>query len=230
MGVAWRKVVLRVAPRPASPAEGACGFEEVVGSVGEGGAALEPIDHVALVGFEQEFELGAEAGDALSQAGGFVDAVEVFHFGFEQLERGADGEVEIAGGFEELFAVGEGLAAVAARWAGRRRTCGRGREAAGWRRAAFRRLPCRAAGRRCRGPALQSEGWRRRGRSSWRRLLRARGLRRRRRRRLRAECRRRARRRPRCLTERSAKKRWWLTMMMSDSRARRRISVMKQRR
>ena len=31
------------------------------------------------------------------------------------------------------------------------------------------------------------------------------------------------------LTERSAKKRWWLTMMMSLSAALRRISVMKQR-
>ena len=68
----------------------------------EGHAALHPKDHVAGVRFEQELKLGAQAGDALFEAGRFVDAVEALHLGFEAAEGGADGQVEVAGGFEEL--------------------------------------------------------------------------------------------------------------------------------
>ena len=104
MGVACRNVCATAgAPRPAAPIYQALHRH----------AALEPIDHVAGVRFEQEFELGAQAGDALAQAGGFVDAGEPLHLGFETAEGGADGHVEVAGGFEELFAAVEGLAAVA---------------------------------------------------------------------------------------------------------------------
>ena len=43
---------------------------------------------------------------------GFVHFGETFHLRFNELEGGADGKVEVAGGLEELFAVGEGMAAV----------------------------------------------------------------------------------------------------------------------
>ncbi len=46
------------------------------------------------------------------EAGRFVDFSEALHLGLKQLEGGADGEIEFAGGFEELFAIGEGMAAV----------------------------------------------------------------------------------------------------------------------
>jgi hypothetical protein len=108
MGVAWRKVV-----RDCWRGEREEAFSPEEPAPIPRDAALHPIDHVAGVGFEQELELGAEAGDALAQAGRFVDAFEGLHFGFKAAKDGADGEVEVAGGFEELFAGVEGLAAVA---------------------------------------------------------------------------------------------------------------------
>ena len=73
MGVACRKVC-RVCDR--IPADAAGGL---VGVRAADDAALEPVDHVAGIGFEQELELGAEAGYALSQTGGFVDVGKQFH-------------------------------------------------------------------------------------------------------------------------------------------------------
>ena len=176
------------------------------------------IDHVAGVGLEQEFELGAEAGDALAQAGGFVDALEVFHFGFEAAQVARTREIEVARGFEELFAAVEGLAAVAGdgqtgeKEAGTSRSC--------WVTAGvFGALPCRAA---CAsvsrassskrmiadGEAEVLEATSSSSCASSKMTAAASG-------RMPASgapaaC---------CLTARSAKNRWWLTMMMSDSSA-----------
>jgi hypothetical protein len=41
-----------------------------------GGAALDPEDGVAVGGFEEELQVGADVGGALAQAGGFVDVLE----------------------------------------------------------------------------------------------------------------------------------------------------------
>ena len=71
MGVACRKV-LRTLSRAAN----------VRPFRGTASAAFEPIDHVAGVRFEQEFELGAQAGDALAQAGRLVDVFEALELGF----------------------------------------------------------------------------------------------------------------------------------------------------
>src|SRR6185312_95670 len=74
---------------------------------------LEPVDHVAGVRFEEEFELAAKARDALTQAGRFFDFSELLDFRFEQAEGGTRAEIEIAGGFKECFAIRERLAAIA---------------------------------------------------------------------------------------------------------------------
>ncbi|MEI9968809.1 MAG: hypothetical protein WDM87_09350 [Terracidiphilus sp.] len=76
------------------------------------GAALEPEDHVFGGGFEHEFEIRAEKGYAVFEAGSFVEIGEAFEIGFDEPERGANGQVEVAGGFEKFFAVGKGMAAV----------------------------------------------------------------------------------------------------------------------
>ncbi len=76
------------------------------------GAALDPIDHIVRVGFEKEFELGAEACGTLFKAGSFFHFLEPIHLGLEHAERGANGEIKFAGSFEKLLAVGEGMAAV----------------------------------------------------------------------------------------------------------------------
>ena len=53
-------------------------------------------------------------GDACSRGrGDFIDLGEALHFGFHQLEGGADGKVKLAGRLEKLFAVGERMAAIA---------------------------------------------------------------------------------------------------------------------
>ncbi len=84
-------------------------------------------------------------------------SLEPLDLGFEQLERGADAEIKIAGGLEELLAIGEGMAAVAGDAAAPAKNM-RARSRSCWVSGgnAARRRPCRAAARRCRGPALQS--------------------------------------------------------------------------
>ena len=108
------------------------------------------------VRFEQELELGAEARDALFEAGRFVDVREALHLRLKQLEGGADGEIEVAGGFEELFAVVEGLAAVGGHGQAGEEHAGALAELLGEGGQVVGALLCRAAARRCRGPALQS--------------------------------------------------------------------------
>ena len=72
-----------------------------------GGAALDPEDGVGVSGFEQEFEVIADVGGALAEAGGFVDFAESLEFAFESLE-GVDGaEIGIAACFQEVGAVDE---------------------------------------------------------------------------------------------------------------------------
>ncbi len=73
---------------------------------------LEPEDHVGSIRFEHELEVGAETGGAIFEAGNLIEIGDAIELGFDQRERGTHGEVEIAGGFEEFFAVGEGMAAV----------------------------------------------------------------------------------------------------------------------
>ena len=93
-----------------SPLDGGCA---------RGGAALEPEDHVGRSRLEHEFEIGAKGGDAIFEARSFVEIGDAIELGFHEGERGSDGEVEVAGGFEELFAIGKGVAAI-----GRHGECG----------------------------------------------------------------------------------------------------------
>src|ERR1039457_745927 len=75
-------------------------------------AALHPIDHVAGVGFEEEFEFRTQSSNALLQPGGFI-GFETVHLRLNTAKGGADAHVEVPRGLKELFAAGEGLAAVA---------------------------------------------------------------------------------------------------------------------
>ena len=52
-----------------------CAAGEVADSAG--GAALDPEDGVAVGGFEEEREVGADVGGALAQAGGLFDVLDV---------------------------------------------------------------------------------------------------------------------------------------------------------
>ena len=85
----------------------------VAGGVAEaaGGAAFDPEDGVGVGGFEEEFQVVANVGGALAEAGGFVDFAEAFEFSFETLEGVEGAEVGIAAGFEEVGAVEEFKAA-----------------------------------------------------------------------------------------------------------------------
>ena len=146
-------------------------------------------------------------GRRASPGRGFVDTLR----GPSRLraaEGGADGEVEIAGGFEELLAGVEGMAAVRGNGQAGEEHAGALAELLGEGGQVLCAVLAAQQHVECRGPALQSGDCRPRGRSNWRPPLRARAPHRRPPPRPRAGCRRRARRRPRCLTARSAKKRW----------------------
>jgi hypothetical protein len=65
------------------------------------------------VRFQQEFQLRAEAGDALLESRCFVDFFQGADFLFDALERCAHCHVKVARGFQKLFALGKGLASVA---------------------------------------------------------------------------------------------------------------------
>ncbi len=76
------------------------------------GASLEPEDHVGGIGLEHEFEIGAERGGAVFEAGDFIEIGDAIELGFDDRKSGADSEVEIARGLEEVSTVGEGMTAV----------------------------------------------------------------------------------------------------------------------
>src|ERR1700742_4931075 len=76
-----------------------------------GGAALDPEDGVAIGGFEQEGEMGADVGGSFAQAWGFFDILEIFEFAFEAGECVEDSGVVVATLFEEGLAIVEGHAA-----------------------------------------------------------------------------------------------------------------------
>ena len=78
MGVAWRKVC-----RACDSQSAAVWGRGLVSVRAARDAAFDPVDHVAGVGFEQEFELGCAGGDAFAQAGRFVDVGEPIHLGFD---------------------------------------------------------------------------------------------------------------------------------------------------
>ncbi len=85
----------------------------VLGSGCDGRSApLKPEDHVGGSGLEHKLEVGAEGGDAVFEAGSFIEIGDAIELGFDERERGADGEVEVARGFEEFLAIGEGMAAI----------------------------------------------------------------------------------------------------------------------
>ena len=67
-----------------------CAAGEVADS--SGGAALDPEDGVAVGGFEEEGEVGADVGGAFAQAGGLFDVLEVVEFAFEASECVEDAE------------------------------------------------------------------------------------------------------------------------------------------
>ncbi len=58
-------------------------------------------------------KVGAQRRRARLKAGSFVRFAEPLELRFEQLERSADRHIKIAGGFEELLAIAEGMAAIA---------------------------------------------------------------------------------------------------------------------
>ena len=66
-----------------------------------GGAALDPEDGVAVGGFEEEGEVGADVGGALAEAGGLFDVLDAFEFAFEAGEGVEDGGVGVAAFFQE---------------------------------------------------------------------------------------------------------------------------------
>ena len=51
-----------------------------------GGAAFDPEDGVGVGGFEEEFQVVADVGGALAEAGGFVDFAEALELAFEALQ------------------------------------------------------------------------------------------------------------------------------------------------
>ena len=57
-------------------------------------------------------EIGAQGGGAIFEAKCFIEIGNAIELGFDEGERGTDCEIEVAGGLEEIFAVGEGMAAI----------------------------------------------------------------------------------------------------------------------
>ncbi len=72
-----------------------------------GGAALDPEDGVGVGGFEEEFEMGADVGGTLAQAGGFFDVADAVELAFEPNKCVDGAEVGVAVGLEEVGAVRE---------------------------------------------------------------------------------------------------------------------------
>ena len=113
-----------------------CGAGEVADSAG--GSAFDPEDGVAVGGFEEEVEVGADVGGALAEAGGLVDVLDAFELAFEAGEGVEDGGVGVAAFFEEVIRAGrracgrEWVGRMGLRWEERRRRGGSGR--GGWRR------------------------------------------------------------------------------------------------
>ena len=77
-----------------------------------GSAPLKPEDHVGGFGLEHKFEVGAEGGSAVFEAGSFIEIGDAVELGFDERERRANGKIEVTRGFEEFFAIGEGMAAI----------------------------------------------------------------------------------------------------------------------
>ena len=107
------------------------------GSVADssGGAALDPEDGVAVGGFEEEVQVGADVGGAAAQAGRFFDVLEASSSPSRRVRALRTLSVVVAALFEEGFAVSEGHAAgmpAVSIGESRRRTCGRALR--GWRR------------------------------------------------------------------------------------------------
>ena len=71
-----------------------CAASEVADSAG--GAALDPEDGVAVGGFEEEGEVGADVGGAAAEAGRFFDVLETLEFAFETGEGVEDAGVVVA--------------------------------------------------------------------------------------------------------------------------------------
>ena len=82
------------------------------GALSPATAALEPEDGVAVVGFEEESQLLADVGGAFAERRGLFDSAQALELELEAMQRIGEGEVEVAAGFEEVFAVKEGHAAI----------------------------------------------------------------------------------------------------------------------
>ena len=209
------------------------GVAGVAGGVAEaaGGAALDPEDGVGVGGFEEELEVIADVGGALAQAGGLFDFAQAFEFAFEAWEGVEGAEVGVAARFEEVCAVDElaGGRGRKGRRGGRRRRAWSARGWSAWRSrwqlvltALARSMDSvsRASSSKRALERAMPKYWLAMSSSSWASSkmtaaasgrMPASGAP--------AAC---------CLMVRSAKKRWWLTMTMSDSSALRRMEVMKQ--
>ena len=201
-----------------------------------GCAALDPEDGVGVLRFQQELQVGRDVGGALAQAGGFVHILQALQFAFETSEGVERAGVGVAALFQEIGALFEGHAAEAVplqvrRRAGkaRRRRVVRGRAGL---RSRFRWLRWkRRLARSMVSTSRASSSKRWVLRPMPKKLLAVSS----------SSC---ASSKmtapaagstpasaaaPACsLIAMSAKNRWWLTMMRSDSSALRRIAVMKQ--